>query len=368
MTSRLSRLRITLARLLPVLLLACLVLPASASAHALFGDHDPDRPLIEYLTVGFGHMALGWDHLLFIAGVVLLAGSFKAAAKLVSLFVAGHSITLLVATLAEWKLNATAVDVVIALSLVYVGVQGWRGRPESLRVFGAVVFGFGLVHGLGLSTRLQDLGLPDAGLVERVLLFNVGVELGQLAALTVIVGIGALLARDLGERRDEIRGYSFFGIAAAGLVAAAIISFPDSETRSEKEAVVAGEQKTSCTQQPTEPPEVLGGDHPAKQFFGPEEEAPVEDLTHVIGDGLVIVRYDPELPVADVGRLEELVNAPESNSYVIAAPDPEQEEPLRAVTARRLLSCTKADIAGLTAFRDEWFTELREQQGQQQGP
>ena len=241
-----------------MLLLACLALPANASAHALFGDHDPSRPLIEYLTIGFGHMVLGWDHLLFIAGVVLLAGSLKTAAKLITLFVAGHSLTLLVATLAEWKLNATAVDVVIALSLVYVGVQGWRGRPESLRVFGAVVFAFGLVHGLGLSTRLQDLGLPDDGVVARVLLFNLGVELGQLAALTVIVVVGTFLARDLGERRDEIRGYSFFGIAVAGLVAAAIISFPDTETRSQEEDVVAGDRKTACAEEPTEPPEVLG--------------------------------------------------------------------------------------------------------------
>lgn len=350
-----------LARLLPVVLLVGLAAPVSASAHALFGDHDPNRPLIEYLTIGFGHMALGWDHLLFISGVVLLAGSLKTAAKLISLFVAGHSLTLLVATLAEWKLDATVVDVVIALSLVYVGIQGWRGRPESLRVFGAVVFGFGLVHGLGLSTRLQDLGLPESGLVERVLLFNVGVELGQLAALTVIVGIGTLLARDLGERRDEIRGYSFFAIAIAGLVAAAVISFPSED--SDKEEVVAGEQKTACTQEDTEPPQVLGGDHPAKQFFGPDEEAPEEDLTHVTGDGFVIVRYAPELPAADVARLEELVNDPASNQYVIAAADPEQDEPLRAVTARRLLSCTEADIAGLTAFRDEWFEYLQEQQG-----
>lgn len=344
-----------------------MAVPASASAHALFGDHDPNRPLIEYLTIGFGHMALGWDHLLFIAGVVLLAGSLKTAAKLITLFVAGHSLTLLVATLAEWKLNATVVDVVIALSLVYVGVQGWRGRPESLRVFGAVVFGFGLVHGLGLSTRLQDLGLPESGLVERVLLFNVGVEVGQLAALTVIVGIGTFLARDLGERRDEIRGYSFFGIATAGLVAAAVISFSSSDSGSDKEEVVAGERKTACTQEDTEPPQVLGGDHPAKQFFGPDEEAPEEDLKHVTGDGLVIVRYKPDLPAADLARLEELVNDPASNEYVIAAADPEQDEPLRAVTARRLLSCSKADIAGLTAFRDEWFTYLQEQQGQQ-GP
>jgi len=139
-----------------------LLAPAAASAHALFGDQDPNRPLVDYLSLGFLHMVGGWDHLLFITGVVLLAGNVRSAAKLITLFVAGHSLTLLIATLAGWRLNATAVDVVIALSLVYVGVQGWRGRPTELRLTGAIVFGFGLVHGLGLSTRLQALRLPEA--------------------------------------------------------------------------------------------------------------------------------------------------------------------------------------------------------------
>jgi len=65
------------------------------------------------------------------------------------------------------------------------------GGPANLRVDGAVLFTFGLVHGLGLSTRLQDLGLPYDGLAVRVLLFNVGVEIGQLTAIAVIVGLGA---------------------------------------------------------------------------------------------------------------------------------------------------------------------------------
>src|SRR5215212_5733217 len=140
--------RLPLPRLLPLPALALLAAPATADAHSLFGNHDPNRPLVDYLTLGFQHMVGGWDHLLFIGGVVLLAGNMRTAAKLISAFVAGHSLTLLVATIAGWKLNATVVDVVIALSLVYVGVQGIRGRPESLRVFGAVVFAFGLVHGL----------------------------------------------------------------------------------------------------------------------------------------------------------------------------------------------------------------------------
>jgi hydrogenase/urease accessory protein HupE len=104
--------------------------PVAAFAHDLGLDDDPNRPLWKYLWFGFLHMATGWDHLLFILGVVLIAGSVGTAAKLISLFVAGHSITLLIATLAGWQLDPTLVDVVIALSVVYVGVRGIAGgRP-----------------------------------------------------------------------------------------------------------------------------------------------------------------------------------------------------------------------------------------------
>jgi hypothetical protein len=354
-----------IARVVPATLLLSLAVPATASAHALFGDSDPDRSLISYLWLGAGHMLLGWDHLLFLVGVLLLAGSLRSAAKLISLFVAGHSLTLFIATLAEWKLDATAVDVIIALSLVYVGAQGFRGRPESFRVFGSIVFGFGLVHGLGLSTRLQDLGLPEDGLVGRVLLFNVGVELGQLLALALIVGLGTLVARsqDARNREDELRRYAFFAIAIAGIVAAAVISFSsasNSDSGSDKETVSGG----ACTQERSNPPQVIGGGHPAKQFFGPSEPAPDEDLTHVTGDGYVIVRYRPDIAAGDVEQLEAFVTAPESRQYVIAAPDPEQEEPLRVVTATRTLSCSSVDLEGLTTFRDDWFVELEQQQGQ----
>jgi hydrogenase/urease accessory protein HupE len=137
--------------------------PAAAWAHKLGFGSDPNRPLREYVWLGFLHMAAGWDHLLFITGVVLLADTVGRAAKLISLFVLGHSITLLLATIAGWQLSATIVDVVIALSVAHVGIQGFRGGTPNWRLTGAVVFAFGLVHGLGLSTRLHELGCPTRG-------------------------------------------------------------------------------------------------------------------------------------------------------------------------------------------------------------
>src|SRR5829696_2686303 len=253
-----------------------LLLPAAGFAHALFGDSDPNRPVASYLWLGFLHMVGGWDHLLFISGVVLLAGGLRPAAKLISLFVAGHSLTLLVATLAGWKVNAT-----------YVGVQGLRGRPQDLRLVGAPVFAFGLVHGLGLSTRLQDLGLPDGGLVVRIVLFNIGVELGQLLALAVMVGIGVLVVRRLRQPADARRP-AFAMLTVAGLVAAAVISFPAGEA----ETVARG---SACVERQVQPPQSLAGGHPPKRFYGPSESAPAQDLAHVVGDGIVVVRYRPDL-------------------------------------------------------------------------
>ncbi|WP_020389688.1 HupE/UreJ family protein [Kribbella catacumbae] len=133
---------------------------------------------------------LGWDHLLFIAGIVLLSGELRRAAKLISVFVVGHSTTLIIATLGGWRVNPTVVDVVIALSLVFIGAVDWFGHRDRWRLFGLGVLGFGLIHGVGLSTRLQDLGLPEEGLLARVIAFNIGIEIGQLLGIAVMVAIG----------------------------------------------------------------------------------------------------------------------------------------------------------------------------------
>src|SRR5215203_4018259 len=98
------------ARWAALLAFVFLAFPAVANAHGLSIDDDPNRPLAQYVVLRFKHMATGWDHLLFILGCVLLAPSVRSAAKLVSLFVLGHSLTLLLATLAGWNVNVTAVD------------------------------------------------------------------------------------------------------------------------------------------------------------------------------------------------------------------------------------------------------------------
>lgn len=325
---------------------AFLVFPAVASAHGLSVDDDPQRPLLQYVLLGFEHMAVGWDHLLFILGCVLLAPSIKGAAKLVSLFVLGHSLTLLVATLAGWKVNVTAVDVAIALSVVFVGALGvWRGE-KNWRLVGAVVFGFGLVHGLGLSTRLQEIALPEDGLATRIVLFNVGIELGQLAVLAVVVGIWKLVSTLL-PRPATAERVAFGGLVAAGLIAAVILPF----TASTETAVAT----SSCSEADYRPTSAGGGGggHPPKRFFAPDEDAPSEDMAHVLFDGWVVITYKASLSAADRTALKTWIES--KDQAVVAAAASDQQEALTAHTVRRSLKCADLDLASLTEFRDAWF-------------
>jgi len=339
---------------------ASVLMPPSGFAHALSGDSDPNRSPASYVWLGFLHMAGGWDHLLFITGVVLVSGSAGAAAKLISLFVAGHSLTLIVATLEGGQLDPTVVDVAIALSLVYVGVQGMRGPPVRLSVMGALVFAFGLVHGLGLSTRLQDLGLPEDGLLVRVVLFNIGVELGQLTALVVIVGVGSWAVRRLELRRSHAR-LAFGSLIAAGVIAAAVLSLTAREARRTPAPVVLA-RRGGCADVVATPLKAVSGEHPGRTYYGPEQEAPEGALDHVLVDGLIVVRYRPDVSAADLSALKRFV-ASSDPPFVIAAADPDQAEVVRVRSFTRAMFCKRVDITQLMAFRAKWLVYLRQLQG-----
>ena len=171
--------------------------PCVALAHGI-SDADKLSMLhggyLRYIGLGASHMLTGYDHLLFLLGVVFFLSSFKDVAKFVTVFTLGHCITLILATYFKITWNYYLVDAVIAISVIY---KGFDNNGGFQRVFGmrspnmlAVVFGFGLLHGFGLSTRLQQLPLGDdsTSMLLRILSFNVGVEIGQIAALTVMVG------------------------------------------------------------------------------------------------------------------------------------------------------------------------------------
>jgi hypothetical protein len=143
---------------------------------------------------------------------------------------------------------------------------------------------------------------------------------------------------------------------AAGLVAAAVLSF-SSDPAQEENLAATEAASSACREGEREPPPAVGGGHPEKSCYGPNEKPDGLDLLHVVNDGYVIVRYDDQLPVGERRELEAWVL--EGELAVIAAADEEQTEPVRAVTARRELSCSEMDLAGLTSFRDRWFESLR---------
>ena len=146
-----------------------------------------DGPAVAAFTyLGAKHMVTGYDHLLFLVGVIFFLHRVRDVLLYVSLFTIGHSLTLLFGVLADIRANAYVIDAVIGLSVVYKGFENLGGFP---RLFGfrpdtrIAVLVFGLFHGFGLATRLQDLALPSRGLVANLVSFNVGVEVGQALAL-----------------------------------------------------------------------------------------------------------------------------------------------------------------------------------------
>ncbi len=146
--------------------------------------------IVAFLYLGAKHMVTGVDHLLFIVGVIFFLYRPIDILLYVSLFTLGHSITLLFGVLAELHINAYLIDAVIGLSVVYKAFENMDGFSELLKIqidTRVAVFVFGLFHGLGLATKLQDFALSEDGLVTNILSFNVGVELGQGIALTFIL-------------------------------------------------------------------------------------------------------------------------------------------------------------------------------------
>ncbi len=157
-----------------------------ASGDAAFIEHSAGLHIGPWLYLGAKHMVTGYDHLLFLLGVVFLLGGARDVLIYVTLFSIGHSLTLMTGVLAGIHANAYLIDAVIGLSVVYKSFDnlggfertiGWRPWPRLM------VFGFGLIHGFGLATKIQVLALPEEGLALKLALFNVGVELGQLFAL-----------------------------------------------------------------------------------------------------------------------------------------------------------------------------------------
>lgn len=146
--------------------------------------------LVPFMYLGAKHMITGYDHILFLLGVVFFLYTMKDVVIYVSLFALGHSVTMLLGVWFGWGINAYIIDAIIGLSVVYkaldnLGVfQQWLGFQPNIK---AATMVFGLFHGTGLASKILEYEISEDGLLANLLAFNIGVEIGQLLALLVIL-------------------------------------------------------------------------------------------------------------------------------------------------------------------------------------
>ena len=207
---------------------ALLVIIALRSAAHAHGVGEDDRAFIEgasglaigpYMYLGAKHMVTGYDHLLFLFGVIFFLYRMKDVGTYVTLFAIGHSTTLLMGVLFDIRANPFLIDAIIGLSVVYKALDNLDafrtlfGRAPNPK---AAVLVFGFFHGFGLASKLQELTLSRDGMVANLVSFNVGVELGQFMALGAI-----LIAMNLWRLTDNFRRSAI--IANAGLMCAGFV-------------------------------------------------------------------------------------------------------------------------------------------------
>jgi hypothetical protein len=209
------------------LLLAIVLAPIEADAHgvargdARFLQSLQGAAIAPLMYLGAKHMVTGYDHLLFLLGVIFFLFRAKDVVLYVSLFTIGHSATLLAGVLGGIRANPYLIDAVIGLSVVYKAFDNMDGFRQLTGVqpdTRAAVLLFGLFHGFGLATKLQDFSLPRAGLVANIVSFNVGVEIGQMLALA-----GVLIALSFWRTRPGFLRHAFATntlLMAAGFVLA----------------------------------------------------------------------------------------------------------------------------------------------------
>ncbi len=195
-----------------------ILVPIIAAAHNISGANASfvqgliGSAPVPFMYLGAKHMVTGYDHLLYLVGVVFFLRRFSDILLYVTLFTLGHSITLMAGVLVNVNVNAYLVDTIIGLSVAYKAFENMNGFKQ---VFGVqpdarlAVFAFGLCHGLGLATKVQELSLSPDYLVTNMLSFNVGVELGQAIALACILVILAQW-----RHRTSFQRHAFFANTA----------------------------------------------------------------------------------------------------------------------------------------------------------
>jgi hydrogenase/urease accessory protein HupE len=170
---------------------------------------------LSFLLLGVEHILKGYDHLVFLLGLVLVGGRLRSLVGVITAFTVAHSITLAVAVLGVWAPSPRIVEPAIALSIAYVGVENFFVKDAEKRY--RITFPFGLVHGFGFAGALQEIAMPRADVPAALVLFNLGVEAGQLAVLALLLPL-VLAARKRASFRERGVKVVSAAIVALGLV------------------------------------------------------------------------------------------------------------------------------------------------------
>jgi hypothetical protein len=182
---------------------------------------------ITYLSIGIGHILLGFDHLLFVLALVMIVKSTRRLLVTITAFTVAHSITLSLATLGVLHVPGPPVEAIIALSIVFVAseiIHQRQGREGlASRKPWVVAFAFGLLHGLGFAGALAEVGLPENSIPLALLFFNIGVEIGQVLFIVAVLAIYRVLLQPLAGRFDlarlaPLQAYAIGGVASYWLI------------------------------------------------------------------------------------------------------------------------------------------------------
>lgn len=328
-------------------------------AHGI-GDDAAEASTAEFIRLGFEHMLLGWDHLLFIAGMILICRNWWLAAKMITVFVVGHSTTLILASVMGWGLDPALVDLVIAISVLFVGFLAIADRKVDLRIFGAVVFAFGLIHGLGLAARLDAIGLPEEGKLARVLAFNLGIELGQLTAVLAYAALAYVVIKVLGDASDRGRQIASGIVVLGGSAALVLTMFAILNPPLGKPTQLALPEDSTCSLgERTKEFPTVGGAHPQQLFTEPSDDSPMEDFGHTMLDGFVIVLYPQDTATDDIDTLRAYVSS-EEGEFVLGGPNPEPSEIFEIHNLYETMECGELEMDNIADYRNTWIKSVQD--------
>lgn len=188
-------------------------LDASSAGHSQAQPQQRDH--LSLFLLGVEHILTGYDHLVFLLGLVLVGGRWRSLLWVVTAFTVAHSITLGLAALGVWAPRSSIVEPAIALSIAYVGVENFFVKNAEKRW--RITFPFGLIHGFGFAGALREVALPRADVPAALFLFNAGVEVGQLGVLAIVLPLLALLRKRRWFEEVGVRVASVI-IVVAGIV------------------------------------------------------------------------------------------------------------------------------------------------------